>query len=117
MKKSIEQKKQEKDRIYEQVRQLIGAWQNKAQKQRKAFLLLYDNEVGEWDACMCYNKRHKYPMADLVGAFAPLLADNEEFYNWMLATIKYVSRNKAKAAKKLPIQKVEFREQDEIKSE
>ena len=107
MKKSIEQKKQETDELFEQVATQIAGWQRKAPAKRKAVFILADCEIEQY--CMGYavNKHSKHQVADAAAAFIGPMRDEEQFLFGMDACVRYIRREKNKAAKAAQTAKAE----------
>lgn len=99
MKKSIEQKKQETNELFEQVATQIGRWQRKAPAKRKAVIILTDLEIEQYRMGYSVNKRSKHQAADAAAAFIGPMRDEEQFFFGMDACVRYIRREKNKAAK------------------
>lgn len=99
MKKSIKQKKQETNELFEQVTTQIGKWQREAPAKRKAVIILTDFEIEQYRMGYAVNKRSKHRLADAATAFIGPMRDQEQFFFGMDACVRHIRREKNKAAK------------------
>ena len=77
----------------------IRTWQHKKPAKRNAFLLLCDDDAGEWYAFMFGNERAKYPMATVIRGLDSAMKAVPELYGWIRASVRCVEREQMKQSK------------------
>ena len=84
--------KQSFNRLTNEFAQPIATWQRTKPAKRNAFLLLRDEDAGEYVAYILGNKRAKYPTATALKGLGEAMIQRADLLGWIKANVNYAER-------------------------